>query len=39
MTSEERQTWVDKVKELDKSSAKKEQFIKETPFKEDFIEA
>ena len=39
MTSEERQTWVNEVRELDKSSAKKEQPAEEAPLKEDFIKA
>ena len=39
MTSEERQVQVDKVRELDKSSAKEEQPAKEAPLKEDFMEA
>ena len=39
MTSEERQVWADKVRELDESSTKKEQPAEEAPLKEDFIKA
>ena len=39
MTGEEKQAWVDKVRELDESSAEEEQPAEETPLKEDFIEA
>ena len=39
MTSEERQAWVDKVRELDESSAEEEQPAKKTPLEEDFTEA
>ena len=39
MTSKERQVWVDKVKELDKSSIKEKQPIEEASLKENFIEA
>ena len=39
MTSEERQAWVNKVRELDKSSAKEEQSTKEALLKENFAEA
>ena len=39
MTSKERQIWADKVRELDKSSAKEEQPTEKAPLKEDFIEA
>ena len=37
--SEERQVWVDKVRELNKSSAREKQLAKEAPLKEDFVEA
>ena len=39
ITSEERQAWVDKVRKLDESSAKKEQPTKEASLKENFIKA
>ena len=39
MTGEERQVWVDEVRELNKSSAKEEQPTEEAPLKEDFTEA
>ena len=39
MTNEERQVWVDKVRELDKNSAKEKQPIEEALLKEDFTEA
>ena len=39
MTGKKRQVWVDEVRELNESSAEKEQPAKEAPFKEDFIEA
>ena len=39
MASEERQTWVDEVRELDKSSAEEEQPAEKIPLEEDFIEA
>ena len=38
MTSKKRQAWVDEVRELNKSSAKKEQPVKKVPLKEDFTE-
>ena len=39
MTSEERQAWADKVRELDESSAEEKQPTKEAPLEEDFMEA
>ena len=39
MTGKKRQVQVDKMKELDESSAKKEQPAKETLLEEDFIKA
>ena len=39
ITSEERQVQVDKVRELDESSAKEEQPAEEAPLEEDFTEA
>ena len=39
MTSEERQVWVDKVKDLNKSSTEEEQPTEESLLKEDFAEA
>ena len=39
MTGKKRQVWVDKVRELDESSAKEKQFTKEVPLEKDFIEA
>ena len=39
MTSEKRQAQADEVKELDKSSAEKEQPAEEAPLEEDFIKA
>ena len=39
MTGEERQAWADKMRELDKSSAKEEQPTEEAPFKKDFAKA
>ena len=39
MTGEERQVWVDEVRELDESSAEEEQPTEETLFKEDFMKA
>ena len=39
MTSKERQVWVNKVRELDKSSTEEEQSIKEALLKENFMEA
>ena len=39
MTSEERQAQADEVRELDESSAEKEQPTKEAPLKENFTEA
>ena len=39
MTGEERQVWVDKVRELDENSVKEKQSTKEAPLKEDFMEA
>ena len=38
MTSKERQTQTDKVRELNKSSAEKEQPAEETLLKENFVE-
>ena len=38
MTSEKKQVWIDKVRELDKSSAEKEQPAEEAPLEEDFME-
>ena len=38
MTGEERQVQADKVRELDKNSAEKEQPAEEAPLKEDFTE-
>ena len=39
MTGEEKQVWVNEVRELDESSAKEEQPTKEAPLKENFIKA
>ena len=39
MTSEERQAWVDEVRELDESSAEEEQPTEEAPLEKNFIEA
>ena len=39
MIGEERQAWVDEVRELDESSAKEKQPAKKAPLKEDFTEA
>ena len=39
MTSKERQVQVNEVKELDESSAKKEQSIKKALLKENFVKA
>ena len=39
MTSKERQVWVNKVRELDKSSTEEEQPIEEASLKEKFMEA
>ena len=39
ITGEERQVWVDKVRELDESSAEEEQPTEEAPLKENFMEA
>ena len=39
MTGEERQAWVDKVRELNKSSAKEEQPAEEALLEEDFMKA
>ena len=39
MTGEEKQAWVDKMRELDKNSAKEKQLTKEALLKEDFMEA
>ena len=39
MTSKERQVWADKVRELDKSSAKKKQSTNEALLKENFVKA
>ena len=39
ITNEERQAWVDEVRELDESSTEKEQPAEEAPLKEDFMEA
>ena len=39
MTGEERQAWVNEVRELNKSSTEKEQFAEKALLEEDFIEA
>ena len=39
ITGEERQVWANEVRELNESSAEKEQPAEEAPLKEDFIEA
>ena len=39
MTSEERQVWADKVRELDESNTEEEQSTKEALLEEDFTEA
>ena len=39
ITGEERQVWMDEVRELDESSAEEEPPAEEAPFEEDFTEA
>ena len=39
MTGKKRQVWVDKVRELNESSAEKEQPTEKAPLEKDFMEA